>query len=154
MSQTIKKEALVDATAQVVSAMVNQKPMKSSELAEAIQNVYRTFAALTPAEDHNVKVMNAEGKTAEVNIDESVQPDYIICLEDGKKLKMLKRYLKTNYGMSPEEYRKRWNLPSNYPMVAPEYAKRRSMLAKKIGLGKQERAHTPRNHVSDIVFHA
>ena len=72
-----------------------------------------------------------------MSIKSSVKPDYIVCLEDGKKLKMLKRYLRTNYDMSPEEYRARWNLPADYPMVAPNYAEKRRDLAKKIGLGRQ-----------------
>ena len=79
-----------------------------------------------------------------VAIKKSVTPEYIICLEDGKKLKMLKRHLKTRYDMSPEEYRKRWGLPEDYPMVAPSYAQQRSALAKKIGLGTKPRARQRR----------
>jgi predicted transcriptional regulator len=79
-----------------------------------------------------------------VSIRASVKPDYIVCLEDGKKLKMLKRYLRTNYNMTPEEYRARWDLPSDYPMVAPNYAERRRDLAKKIGLGRKDGTGTGR----------
>ena len=83
--------------------------------------------------------MAPERQKPAVPVKKSIFPDYIVCLEDGKKLKMLKRHLKTAYNMSPEEYRKRWGLPSDYPMVAPNYAKHRSILAKEIGLGTKSR---------------
>ena len=81
----------------------------------------------------------AERPNPAVSIKRSITPDYVICLEDGKKLKMLKRHLKTRYNLSPDEYRERWGLPADYPMVAPNYAKQRSALAKKIGLGTKRR---------------
>ena len=83
--------------------------------------------------------MTPERPRPAVAIKKSISPDYIVCLEDGKKLKMLKRHLKTAYNMTPDEYRKRWGLPADYPMVAPNYAKHRSNLAKKIGLGTKPR---------------
>lgn len=121
---------LLALTTEIVSAHLSNNQVASDEIPAIIQKVYRTLA--------NV---NSDGGTlAErpqpaVPIKKSVTPDYIVCLEDGKKLKMLKRHLKTAYNMSPEEYRERWGLPADYPMVAPNYAEQRSKLAKEIGLG-------------------
>ena len=98
---------------------------------QLIANVHQALAGLDTNEPEAPKLEPA------VSIRASVKPDYLVCLEDGKKLKMLKRYLRTNYDMSPEEYRERWNLPADYPMVAPNYAEKRRELAKKIGLGRQ-----------------
>jgi predicted transcriptional regulator len=103
------------------------------EIPALIERVYKSLSGLgtdTPAPSNN-----SERPQPAVPIRKSVMPDYIICLEDGKKLKMLKRHLKTAYSMTPEQYRERWGLPSDYPMVAPNYAKTRSRLAKDIGLG-------------------
>ncbi len=123
----------LSATAEIVSSYLLNHKTDMSELDILIQRVYGTLTRLSDAEG---SVAGATG-SGDVSIDDSVTPDYIICLEDGKKLKMLKRYLKTNYNMTPEEYRKRWGLPASYPMVAPNYAKRRSDLAKQIGLGRK-----------------
>lgn len=127
-------DTLLAATAQIVSSYVMQRPHESIDLVELTQRVYATLSglqqpvqAVTPSSEH----------TPAVKVDESVKPDYLICLEDGKRVKMLKRYLKTNYNLTPEEYKRRWNLPASYPMVAPNYAKVRSKLAKDIGLGKR-----------------
>ncbi len=95
-----------------------------------ISTVHQALAALGPEEP-------AAKPTPVVPIKQSVKPDYIVCLDDGKKLKMLKRHLRTAYNMTPDDYRKRWGLPYDYPMVAPNYAKQRSALAKKIGLGRK-----------------
>lgn len=125
---------ILELTAEIVSAHVSNNSVPLSELPGLIQEVYRTLSAVgrgAPAPD---KPQPA------VPIKKSVFPDYIICLEDGKKLKMLKRHLKTAYNMTPEQYRERWGLPPDYPMVAPNYAQRRSELAKKIGLGTKPRA--------------
>ena len=118
-------------TADLVSSHISNNKVSAEDLPALIRGVYSTLASVES---------QAEEKGARepaVPIKKSVHPDYIVCLEDGRKLKMLKRHLRTAYNMSPEEYRARWNLPSGYPMVAPNYAKKRSSLAKKIGLGKK-----------------
>ncbi len=119
-------------TTDIVASFVSANKVSAEELLDLIRTVHRTVAGLSAA---------AAEKTAErpkpaAPINRSVQDDYIICLEDGKKLKMLKRYLRSTYGMTPDEYRKRWGLGADYPMVAPSYAARRSEFAKRIGLGK------------------
>lgn len=115
---------------EIVAAYVSNHTMEPSEIPNFIKIVHRSL--------HNIESgkssLGAPGVPA-VPIDESVNPDYIVCLEDGKRLKMLKRHLKTAYGMSSEQYKERWDLPSNYPMVAPNYAKKRQEIAKGIGLG-------------------
>lgn len=119
-------------TADIVASFVANNKVSTDELAELIRSVHKTVAGLSGAS----AVAPGEKPKPAVPIGKSVQHDYIVCLEDGKKLKMLKRYLRSTYGMTPEDYRKRWNLPADYPMVAPAYAARRSEFAKKIGLGK------------------
>ncbi len=121
-------------TAQIVSAHVSNNAVGVEALATLIQDVYRTLAGVGRIEAPPEKQQPA------VPVRKSVFPDHLICLEDGKKLKMLKRHLKTSYNMSPEQYREKWGLASDYPMVAPNYAKHRSTLAKKIGLGTKPRA--------------
>ncbi len=118
-------------TAQIVSAHVANNAVQASALPELIQQVYTALTSLGGT------AVIAEKPQPAVPVKKSVFPDYIICLEDGKKLKMLKRHLMTSYGMSAEDYRQRWNLPSDYPMVAPNYAQHRSSLAKSIGLGRK-----------------
>ena len=127
-------DALLMASANLVGSILATNPNRLSEAADLMRQAYAAmqhFAAGLP----NTTTLNP-GRKAAVDVAESIHPGYIICLEDGKKLKMLKRYLKTNYNMTPEQYRQRWNLPATYPMVAPDYAKRRSQLARDIGLGK------------------
>lgn len=123
----------LELTAEIVSAYVANNPVPAADLAELIGSVHQSLLALAdgpaPAE--------AEKPVPAVPIKKSVTPDYLICLEDGKKYKTLKRTLATTYGMSPEEYRAKWGLPKDYPMVAPNYAARRSDLAKRIGLGRK-----------------
>ena len=118
-------------TSEIVS-FVSNNPVTSESLPDVIRSVYRTVSGLNgtvePRIDEKLKPAVPVGK--------SVTEDYIVCLEDGRKLKMLKRYLRSRYDMSPDEYRRRWNLPADYPMVAPSYTERRSEFAKKIGLGK------------------
>lgn len=128
-------------TAQIVAAHVANNKVAVEELPTLIQQVYHALNGSTAASPAaQVKaVAPAERPKPAVAISRSVFADYIVCLEDGKKLKMLKRHLQTAYGMSPEQYRARWGLDSNYPMVAPEYAKKRSSLAKAIGLGTRPR---------------
>lgn len=118
---------LLALTAEIVSAHVANNAVRSGDLPQLIHDVHRALAEIGGGE-------TPAGHPA-VPIKKSVMPDYIVCLEDGKKLKMLKRHLKTAYGLTPEQYRERWQLSPDYPMVAPNYAKTRSRLAKKIGLG-------------------
>jgi predicted transcriptional regulator len=122
---------LIGLTAQIVAAYVSKNPVASTDLAVLISDVHQ---ALARASGNGEAVERDELKPA-VPIKKSVTPDYIICLEDGKKFKSLKRHLRTHYKMSPEEYRAKWQLPHDYPMVAPNYAAARSQLAKKMGLG-------------------
>jgi predicted transcriptional regulator len=126
------KETLITLTSDIVAAHVSNNDVAVGDLPSLITNVYAALANL--GEKPEVEEPKPQPAVA---IRNSVKPEYIVCLEDGKKLKMLKRYLRTNYNMSPEEYRARWNLPADYPMVAPAYAEKRRDLAKKIGLGRK-----------------
>ncbi|MBV1831107.1 MucR family transcriptional regulator [Komagataeibacter sp. AV436] len=119
--------------AEIVSAYVSRNEIDAETLPDLIHQVYEAVASLGRAEPVPEKPVPA------VPLKKSVFPDYIVCLEDGKKLKMLKRHLKTAYNMTPDEYRERWGLPHDYPMVAPSYASHRSTLARKIGLGTKQR---------------
>ena len=125
-------EDILKLVTEIVAAYVARNPVAASELPAIIKNVHATLGGLS--------MRAPEGGTAPrppaVPVKKSVTPDHIVCLEDGKKLKMLKRYLRSRYKMSPDDYRARWNLPPDYPMVAPNYAARRSEFAKKIGFGK------------------
>lgn len=128
----LSRNDLLRLTTKIVSAYVSHNVLADTQITDVIQSVYGSIE----------KLMNGqpEGQTRQkpaVPIKRSVTPDHIICLEDGKQLKMLKRYLRTSFGMTPEEYRLKWGLPADYPMVAPNYAKRRSAFAKEIGLGKR-----------------
>ncbi|OYW88768.1 MAG: transcriptional regulator [Sphingobium sp. 32-64-5] len=125
-----KNEMLITLTSDIVAAHVSNNSVAVSDLPQLIQNVHSALAGLdSPAPAPEVRQEPA------VSVRASVKPDYIVCLEDGKKLKMLKRHLMTHYQMTPEDYRTKWNLPADYPMVAPNYAEQRRTLAKKIGLG-------------------
>jgi len=117
---------------EIVAAYVSKNPVPASELPTIIKNVRATLGDLANGDARGLP------RAPAVPVRKSVQPDFIVCLEDGKKLKMLKRYLRSRYKLSPSEYRDRWNLPPDYPMVAPNYAQKRSDFAKKIGLGKSE----------------
>ena len=125
---------LLTLTTEIVAAHVSNNTVALADVPNLIQQVYRGLLGIgvdaSPV---------AERPVSAVPIKKSVTADYIVCLEDGKKLKMLKRHLKTAYNMSPESYRERWGLPADYPMVAPNYAKQRSRLAKQIGLGTRAR---------------
>ena len=126
---------LITLTSQIVSAFVSKNSVQAADLPALIANVYQSLKSAgqpsaAPAE------AAADLKPA-VPVKKSVTPEYIICLEDGKKLKMLKRHLSSSYGMTPDEYRAKWGLPADYPMVAPNYAKQRSDLALKLGLGRR-----------------
>lgn len=123
---------LLAQTVEIVSSYVAHNTVAVGDLPRLIEE---THAALRAQQQGGEEALEPERPKPAVSIKKSVTPDYIVCLEDGKKLKMLKRHLKTAYDMTPEEYRARWDLPPDYPMVAPNYAKRRSQLAKQIGLG-------------------
>lgn len=135
MSEEAFGANLIDLTADIVSAYVSNNTVSASELPGVISEVY---LALQKTND-GLAEPEPEPLRPAVTIKKSVTPDYIICLEDGKKFKSLKRHLRTHYNMTPEEYREKWGLPTDYPMVAPNYAAARSDLAKKMGLGQQRR---------------
>ncbi|NIJ35671.1 putative transcriptional regulator [Sphingopyxis panaciterrae] len=131
--QTDTSEMLVTLTADIVAAHVSNNSVAISDLAVLINNVHAALSNLGHQEVPEEKPVPA------VSIRSSVKPDHIVCLEDGKKLKMLRRHLMTHYGMTPDDYRAKWGLPADYPMVAPNYAERRRVLAKEIGLGTKGR---------------
>jgi predicted transcriptional regulator len=134
MNNTEQSNELLALTTEIVAAHVSNNTVALGDLPQLINQVYNSLAniGVTP-------VAPATRPQPAVSVKKSVQPDYIVCLEDGKKLKMLKRHLKTAYNMSPEAYRERWGLSPDYPMVAPNYARQRSHLAKEIGLGTRAR---------------
>ncbi len=129
-------EGLVELTADVVSAYVSNNVVAPSDLPVLIND---TFDALSKTAAKASQPLTEELNPA-VPIKKSVTPDYIVCLEDGKKFKSLKRHLRTHYDLTPEDYRDKWSLPHDYPMVAPNYAAARSALAKKMGLGQRRKA--------------
>jgi predicted transcriptional regulator len=129
---------LIEMTAEIVAAFVGNNSVPASEIPALIS---QTYAALSGAEAP--PVVEPEVKTPAVPIKRSIQPDYIVCLEDGRKFKSLKRHLRTKYNLSPEDYRAKWGLPKDYPMVAPNYAAARSNLAKQMGLGQGGRGGAP-----------
>jgi predicted transcriptional regulator len=135
MTEDTASSDLIDLTADIVSAYVSNHSVSAQELPSLIADVHqalsRTHSGMHEPEPEPLKPA--------VNPKKSVFPDYIICLEDGKKFKSLKRHLRTHYDLSPEEYREKWGLAPDYPMVAPNYAAARSALAKKMGLGQQRR---------------
>jgi predicted transcriptional regulator len=130
MADTPVDSALLGLTAQIVSAHAANNALEPSILPSVIRVVYDTLSHIT-----ETPAAPVEKAQPAVPIRKSVFPDYIICLEDGKRLKMLKRHLSTSYNLTPEQYREKWGLDASYPMVAPNYAERRSELAKQIGLG-------------------
>ena len=123
------KEDLFTWTTQIIASHLRNNSVALSDLPDAIKDVYRSLESVS-----GTVPLQQDNRPA-VTVRRSVTPDYIVCLEDGKKLKMLKRHLRTAYNMTPEEYRHKWGLPADYPMVSPNYARQRSVLAKKIGLG-------------------
>ncbi len=125
-------ETLITLTSDIIAAHVSNNNVNGEELPSLITSVYGALAGLGNA-PAPVEVRPEPA----VSVRTSIKPDYIVCLEDGKKLKMLKRHLMTHYNLTPEQYRQRWNLPADYPMVAPNYAEKRRELAKKIGLGRK-----------------
>jgi len=133
MEANLEKNELVELTAEIVSAYVSNNTVVATDLPGVIHNV---FDALSKASSASGVPAREELKPA-IPVKKSVTPEYIICLEDGKKFKSLKRHLRTHYDLSPEEYRDKWGLPVDYPMVAPAYSVQRRMLAKQIGLGRK-----------------
>jgi len=133
MNDKPSQSELLGLTTEIVSAHAANNTLSSSDLTQLIQDVYSTLTIV------GTETAALEKPRPAVSPKKSIFPDYLICLEDGKKLKMLKRHLKTSYNMSPDEYRERWGLGVDYPMVAPNYAKHRSTLAKQIGLGTKSR---------------
>jgi len=124
---------IMECASDIVSAYVSNNPIQSAELPELIREIHSTLKTL--GSSHGV---SATPEPA-IPIKKSITDDFLICLEDGKKFKSLKRHLRSKYGLSPEEYREKWGLPYDYPMVAPSYARKRSALAKEMGLGKLEK---------------
>ena len=133
-TQSELQETLITLTADIVAAHVSNNSVAVSDLPVLIANVHGALAGL----GGSAPVPEVKQEPA-VSIRSSIKPDFIVCLEDGKKLKMLKRHLMTHYQLTPEQYRAKWNLPADYPMVAPNYAEQRRTLAKKIGLGTKRR---------------
>lgn len=127
-------------TTDIVAAYVSRNQLTQEKLFEFIQKVHHSLINITLG--HSLKNLSSRGPA--VPIENSITPDYLVCLEDGLQLKMLKRHLNTTYNMTPADYRKRWDLPANYPMVAPNYAKRRSAIAKAIGLGANRKTQKKR----------
>ena len=134
MAEQNNREELLALTTEIVSSYVANNTVSASEIPGIIEQVYKTLSNV----GSDAGLYKDRPQPA-VPIKKSVTDDYIVCLEDGKKLKMLKRHLKTAYNMTPAQYRERWGLPADYPMVAPSYAERRSKLAKDIGLGTRGR---------------
>ena len=132
-SRDVDRGEILRMAVEVVSSYVGRNQIAGDQIPELINTVYRSMAGLANSDGRE----DQEVSKPAVAVRRSVTPDYIICLEDGKKLKMLKRHLRTTYGMTPEEYRAKWKLPHDYPMVAPNYAKQRSEFAKNIGLGRK-----------------
>lgn len=129
------KDNVMKMAVDIVSAYVSNNPLPSAQITEVLRSVYGTLDSLSSAPMDT----REEAPRPAVPVKKSVTPDYLICLEDGKKLKMLKRHLRTNYGMTPDEYKVKWGLPADYPIVAPNYASQRSEFAKKIGLGRKSK---------------
>ena len=134
--QKADREEILRMTAEVVAAYVGNNSLSATQLPEVINTVYGTFNRVNGA----TTLADGQPQKAAIPVRRSITPDYIVCLEDGKRLKMLKRHLRTVYGLSPDEYRAKWRLPTDYPMVAPNYSKQRSAFAKKIGLGRSAAA--------------
>lgn len=130
---------LIELTAEIVSAYVTQNSVPTGQLPTLIADVHGALKML----GQRVVTQEARGPQPAVSIKKSITPDYIVCLEDGRRFKSLRRHLSTKYGMTPDQYRAKWNLPSDYPMVAPNYAAARSALARQMGLGQKRRKAGP-----------
>ena len=130
------KAKLVELAAEIVAAYVGNNPVPQGELPRLIGEIYRSLEGAVGGEAPREE---ANDPRPAITIKKSVTPEFIVCLEDGKKFKSLKRHLRSHYNMSPEQYREKWNLPADYPMVAPNYAEARSSLAKRMGLGQRRK---------------
>jgi predicted transcriptional regulator len=135
MSDNLASANYIELAADIVSAYVSNNSVPSGELPTLINDVHLALVKVGGVASE----APAEAPKPAIPVKKSITPDYIVCLEDGKKFKSLKRHLRTQYNMTPEQYRERWGLPADYPMVAPNYAKARSQLAKDMGLGQQRR---------------
>ena len=131
------KNKLVELAAQIVAAYVANNPVPQAELPKLIGETYRALGSAMGGEAPKEEL--AELRPA-INVKKSITADFLVCLEDGKKFKSLKRHLRSHYNLSPEQYREKWNLPADYPMVAPKYAEARSNLAKRMGLGQRRKS--------------
>jgi predicted transcriptional regulator len=141
MSDNLASANYIELAADIVSAYVSNNSVPSADLPSLINDVHLALVKV----GGNASEAPAEAPKPAIPVKKSITPDYIVCLEDGKKFKSLKRHLRTQYNMTPEQYRERWGLPSDYPMVAPNYAKARSQLAKDMGLGQQRRKRRARS---------
>ena len=132
MAESMEQDNLIELTAEIVAAFVSTNTVAAGDLPNLINQVHSALfrTATGPVEPEHEELKPA------VSVKKSIMPDYIVCLEDGKKFKSLKRHLRTHYDLTPEQYREKWSLPIDYPMVAPNYAKARSALAKEMGLGQ------------------
>ena len=135
-----EKADVIEMTAEIVAAYVENNTISTTDLPTLIQSVHRALSGISSG----AEAAEVAPKEPAVPVRRSITPDYLVCLEDGRKFKSLKRHLRTQYNMSPEEYREKWSLPADYPMVAPAYAKARSALAKQMGLGQQRRRASKR----------
>jgi predicted transcriptional regulator len=135
MAESNPDQSFIALTANIVSAYVSNNSVPATEIPALIKQVHGALSRVS-----NVTASSAtEPPRPAVPVKKSVTPEYLVCLEDGKKFKSLKRHLRTQYGMTPEQYREKWSLPADYPMVAPNYAAARSKLAKQMGLGQQRK---------------
>lgn len=126
------KAEIIEMTTDIVSAYVGNNSVSASDLPALIQSIHKALSGISTG----VETVEVAPKEPAVSVKKSITPDFLVCLEDGRKFKSLKRHLRTKYNMSPEDYRAKWNLPKDYPMVAPNYARARSDLAKQMGLGQ------------------
>ncbi len=137
---TIPQSDILRMAVDIVASYVSNNPVPSAQVPDVINTVYGSLTAL----NSGPATSEGEPQKPAVSVRRSITPEYLVCLEDGKQLKMLKRHLRAAYGMTPNEYRAKWGLPSDYPMVAPNYAKKRSVFAKRIGLGRKKGEKAPR----------
>jgi len=140
IEQAVASNDLLRMSVEIVSAYVSNNSISATQVPEVISTVYGALDSI----NGQTVTASAESQKPAISVRRSINPDHIVCLEDGKKLKMLKRHLRAAYGMSPDEYRAKWGLPSDYPMVAPNYALQRSAFAKQIGLGRKKGEKLPR----------
>jgi predicted transcriptional regulator len=137
IEQLQKENTILEMASRVAAAYVTNNTVAAEQVPEMIRNIYETFKNIEQGND--LELISKNLRPA-VPVNKSVTPDYIICLEDGKRLKMMKRHLRTSFNMTPDQYREKWGLPSNYPMTAPNYAVRRSQYAKDAGLGQKRKS--------------